>query len=66
MDNKYRYACLMRPPTPGAVPRDGLDFVTFDEGFAASHHHYWGVAVYNRPLDDSEMNHYDLELIQGE
>ena len=58
---RYAYLCLMRPPTPGAVPREGLDFVDFREGKSLSGHHYWGHAVYKRQLTPQEMDHYDLE-----
>ena len=58
---QWAYLCLMRPPTPGAIPKEGLDFVDFREGKSLSGHHYWGHAVYNRKLSDEEIYHYDLE-----
>ena len=61
LEEKYAYLCLMRPPTPGAVPKDGLDSVDFREGKSLSGHHYWGHAIYNRKLSEKEMDHYDLE-----
>lgn len=57
----WAYLCLMRPPMPGAIPMDGLDFVDFRGGKSLSGHHYWGHAVYFRKLTDEEINHYDLE-----
>lgn len=58
----YGYLCLMRPPMPGAIPRDGIIHVGFDEGESTkSGHHYWGYAVYNHELSIEEQNHYDLE-----
>lgn len=62
-DNKelHAYYCLMRPPTPGAVPRDGLDRVDYKEGRSLSGHHYWGRVIYTRPLTDEEVLHYELE-----
>lgn len=58
---QFAYLCLMRPPTPGSVPRDGLDSVDFKEGCSLSGHHYWGHAIYNRKLTEEEVWHYDLE-----
>ena len=58
---QYGYYCLMRPPGPGAIPRDGLDWIDFKEGYTLSGHHYWGRAVYKRRLTEEEVNHYDLE-----
>lgn len=58
---QYAYLCLMRPPVPGAIPREGLEGVDFKEGVSLSGHHYWGHAVYSRQLTDEELNHYDLE-----
>lgn len=61
----YIYACLLRPPMPGAIPRDGLDFVDFRGGETRdSGHHHWGVAAYKRPLTEEEISHYDLEFIE--
>jgi len=36
-----RYYFLLRPPMPGAMPREGLTEVGFDEGQAPSGHFYW-------------------------
>lgn len=59
---RYGYLCLMRPPMPGAIPRDGLVECDAEEGVsAASGHHYWGRAIYSRRLTDEEVKHYDLE-----
>ena len=57
----YPYRCLMRPPTPGAVPRVGLVECDFKEGTTPGGHHFWGTVVYNRKLDDQAIQHYDLE-----
>lgn len=59
-----KYACLMRPPGPGAVPNDGLRQVGFVSGTAPSGHHAWGFVYYTRELTDEEMDHYDLEYVQ--
>ena len=63
MENKpvYRYACLMRPPGPGAAPREGMISCSFEPGSAPSGHHHWGVATYNRILTDKEVYNYELE-----
>ena len=51
----YRYATLMRPPGPGAVPRKGL-LQTIGRHFdAPSGHFCWGLAEYDRPLTDEEI-----------
>ena len=56
------YLCLMRPPYPGAVPRDGLVQVDFREGTSMeSGHRYWGRVVYNRELSPEEVADYELE-----
>lgn len=57
----HGYLCLMRPPYPGAVPRDGLEKIDFKEGRGKSGHFYWGRAVYSRKLSEEEVKHYDLE-----
>ena len=57
----FRYLFLMRPPAPGAFPRDGLQEIGFDEGYAHSGHHYWGWADYNRKLTAEEIWNYELE-----
>lgn len=58
---KWAYHCLMRPPTPGAIPRESLDYLDFREGTTLSGHHYWGSVVYVRKLSEEEVEHYDLE-----
>lgn len=60
------YGAKMRPPGPGAVPRDGLVECKCVEGEAPSGHHTWGWAEYNRFLTDDEVNHYDLEFVCAE
>ena len=59
----YRYATLMRPPSPGAFPRAGICEVSFDEGTAPSGHHYWGWCEYDRELSEKEIYDYELERI---
>ena len=61
-----RYYFLMRSPMPGAMPREGLTEVGFDEGQAPSGHFYWGWAEYNRELTAEEVSHYDLEKEGGQ
>lgn len=57
----YPYRCLMRPPDPGAVPRDGLEYVDYKAGTTLGGHHFWGTAVYNRELTQQEIADYELE-----
>ena len=58
---RVRYLFLMRPPMPGAFPRDGLQEIGFDEGQTLSGHHYWGWAEYDRELTKKEVFDYELE-----
>lgn len=60
---EYTYYCPMRPPTLGAVPKEGLQyiesftrrkFVNDIMGLA------WGYAVYNRQLAEDEIEQYEL------
>ena len=59
----YLYYCPMRPPTVGAVPRDGMEYAhEYDSrrnvpviGRAA-----WGYAVYSRELTEKEVSDYEL------
>ena len=60
-----RYATLMRPPQPGAIPRKGLVEIKDGEFFTPSGHHAWGWAEYNRSLTDDEIYEYELEDITG-
>ena len=53
MEN-VRYICTMRPPDPGAVPREGLTDASFEEGFTRSGRHFWGIVEYNRHLTEEE------------
>ena len=57
----YGYLCLMLPPYPGAIPKDGIERVNFKEGRALSGHFYWGRVMYSRELSEEEVRHYDLE-----
>jgi len=63
---RYRYATLMRPAGPGAVPRDGWVDTSFDEFTAPSGHHAWGWVEYDRRLTDKEINDYELEEMTNE
>lgn len=58
---KYKYLLLMRPPTPGAIPIDGLVECGEEEGTAPSGHHIWGYAIYKRKLSDQEVYNWELE-----
>ncbi len=62
MESEYwLYLMRMRPPTPGAIPREGLVYANCDD-IMVRNRHYWGTAVYNRQLTDEECEHYDMEL----
>lgn len=60
---RERYATLYRPPMPGAIPREGLLEVGFDEITAPSGHHAWGWAEYNHKLSETEIRLYELEYV---
>ena len=59
----FRYATLLRPPGPGAVPRDSLTACGYDETVTPSGRHSWGWCEYNRRLSPDEISHFDLEQI---
>lgn len=59
--NRYYYYMRMRPPMPGAMPRDGLIEARGNEIWKGGCH-YWGEAVYSRKLTAEEASHYDMEL----
>ncbi|MCR5837012.1 MAG: hypothetical protein K6G88_10945 [Lachnospiraceae bacterium] len=58
----YSYKCMHRPPSPGAVPKDGLvdvkDFDMRDESGC------YGEVVYNRALSNKEVCDYELEPLK--
>ena len=60
---EYIYKTLLRPPGPGAVPRDGLLWTDCNET-RSDNRHYWGHAVYSRKLTKEECEHYDMELCE--
>lgn len=57
---KHRYACILRPPGPGAVPRDGLVNSACESGTAMTGHFTWGWVEYSRRLTEQEERIYDL------
>lgn len=58
----YRYYCRMRPPMPGAIPRNGLDYVdAFDTRQSVNGIEAWGFADYTRELTQKEIDDYELE-----
>ena len=65
MSNFYRYALLMRPPAPGAYPRENLNCVCFEEKPAPSGHHSWGWAEYSHPLTEKQISDYELEPLSN-
>ena len=56
---EYRYQCNHRPPGPGAVPKEGLEFCD-DKGLGR-----YGDVVYNRPLTDKELKNYELDPVKS-
>ncbi len=60
-----RYAFLMRPPMPGAMPREGLLECKEIRGTAPSGHHAWGWADYDRQLSPEEIQNYELEYVMS-
>lgn len=63
MMTEHKYFCPMRPPTLGAVPKNGLLYV---ESFKAQKYVRcigrlaWGYAVYSSPLTEEEIAANDL------
>lgn len=60
-----RYAFLMRPPMPGAMPKQGLIECKDIQGTAPSGHRAWGWADYNRLLSEKEVSDYELEYVSS-
>ena len=58
---RWIYRCRMRPPSPGAVPMDGLINCDFTEKISLQGNHYWGTVTYNRRLTKKEVAEYELE-----
>lgn len=57
----YRYGCPMRPPSIGAVTKEGLTAVrAFDTPDEECHNCRWGWVEYNRPLTTQEITEYEL------
>ena len=58
----WRYYTRLRPPMPGAIPRQGLvrcwafDWRQVFDGVGC-----WGYAEYDRPLTPQEVVWYELE-----
>ena len=60
----YRYACLMRPPGPGAVPRDGLEYCNTDPYVHPfTGRECWGYCDYDHLLTDKEVSAYELDYV---
>ena len=56
----YVYYFRLRPPSPGCQPKNGLVEIN-GESITHNGREYWGYAVYNRELTDSELFGYDLD-----
>ena len=63
---KHRYALIMRPPGPGALPGRGLARAKGEHFYAPSGHFAWGWAEYDRDLTDEEISDYELEMMDIE
>ena len=59
---KFTYYCRLRPPSLGAVPKDGLVEVNGNR-VVKNGTEYWGYVVYNRELTKDELFQYDLEKV---
>uniref|UniRef100_A0A6M3LRU4 Defence against restriction A C-terminal domain-containing protein n=1 Tax=viral metagenome TaxID=1070528 RepID=A0A6M3LRU4_9ZZZZ len=55
--NKYYYACTHRPPSPGAVPRGFIEYLSSDKRGR------YGVIAYTRILTDVEVYNYELKEV---
>lgn len=59
----YTYFLRMRPPAPGAIPREGLQ-ETYEYPHpiydSMDQHLLYGYANYNRKLTQEEIDHYEL------
>lgn len=63
MSKRYVYYMLMRPPTPGAMPIDGLaDLNDFGERMYVREidREAWGKLIYMRKLSDEEIWNWEL------
>ena len=59
----YTYFLRERPPTPGAIPKDGLiETYEFPHPMhdPMDNHMLYGYANYSRKLTKEEIDHYDL------
>lgn len=66
MSKRYVYYMLMRPPMPGAMPKDGLeDMNDFGDKMYVReiNREAWGKLIYKRRLSDEEV--WNWELMRG-
>ena len=59
---RYIYAMLMRPPEPGALPKENLVEVNFERRVVGGRQ-TWGTAIYSKPITQKDELHYDMKLI---
>ena len=65
MEKRYSYLTLSRPPMPGGIPRAGLvETQEFDQREARYGKMCWGIAVYDRPLTEKEIDEYELAAFE--
>lgn len=62
MQKTYTYYCRLRPPAPGAIPKDTIK-INYDN-ITINNREYWGSVTYNRPLTENEMYNYDLDYFE--
>lgn len=60
----YQYACRLRPPAPGAIPKCNLH-AAYDGkiSFEGTDRSYWGLVEYTQPLTDEERDMYELDPV---
>lgn len=59
---RFIYAMTQRPPTPGAMPHDGLREIRSGsrEMSARMGHTVYGILLYDRRLSPKEISDYEL------
>jgi hypothetical protein len=54
--SKFRYYLTQRPPGPGAIPKNAVNVVAYDDKSNGT----WGYVEYDNPLTEQEKNNYEL------
>ena len=67
MCNEYRYGCVYRPPSMGALPKAPFRVeASWPEEEARSFYTRHGVVVFDRPLADNELVSFELAVLANE